>query len=492
MNFAGRDFSLDAIQARLFNTPLLISQAKLDAIMGVVGPRLDVVRLVTPAGVLGPVEMTAEAKAERVRVGASRYGDAARQRIFQLADGVAVIPVRGTLVQRNGLDPYSGMTGYDGIWRKIDAAEADPEVRGIVLDIDSPGGEVAGCFDLADRIAGVEKPTRAILTEMACSAAYALAAACDDIWIPRTGMAGSIGVVAMHVDYSAALADAGIEVTLIFAGAHKVDGNPYEPLPDGVADELQAEIDDLYRLFAEAVAPRRGLKTDAVMALESRALAAAKALEAGLVDRVASPPEAMDDFRDQLKGDDGAPGSAVSQAAVMTKGAAAMKGNRRRAGANPEDNTEAEDRDEEKVAEDREDEKAKKAEDDDPDDRAAEDDEDGEEKDPAAEDEDGDDKPAAKRGGKVVDMKGRQPDGRAVATAIAETCELAGCPERTRAFLASKVSLAEVRQTLLAERADRQAASGVSTAHGGGLPSSAAKPGEGLVKAHQRLGNRRF
>lgn len=488
MTYPGRDFGPDAVQARLFNRPLLISEAKLDAIMGVVGPRLDVARLVTPAGVLGPEEMASAARAEKVRVGASRYGTEARQRIFQLADGVAVIPVRGTLVQRNGLEPFSGMTGYDGIWRKMDAAEADPDVRGIVLDIDSPGGEVAGCFDLADRIAAAAKPTRAVLTEMACSAAYALASACDDIWIPRTGIAGSIGVVAMHVDYSAALEEMGIEVTLIFAGPHKVDGNPYEPLPEGVADDLQAEIDGLYRMFAGAVAPRREMTAEAVMALESRALTAAKALDAGLVDRIASPLEAMDDFRDRMKGVDGGPSAAGASSAVPGKGDRIMKASGQDEGAP-------------KGAPDVTDDEAKKA--------AAQDGQDapkGEEPDAAPDGDEagdgeggnredgkgaGDGKAAAKGPGKVVDMQGRAADGRAEAAAIAETCELAGCPERTRAFIESGASAGEVRQTLLKERADKAAASGVSTAHGGGL-QPAPEAGASWDAAFKKSGAKRF
>ena len=127
---------------------------------------------------------------------------------YEVLGGVAIIPVEGTLVAKLGmLCPYSGMTGYDGIRVNFLTALADDAVRAIVLDIDSPGGECSGLFDLVDTIVagrGV-KPIRAILTEVAFSAAYAIASAADRISVPRTGGVGSIGVVCMHVDWSRAL-----------------------------------------------------------------------------------------------------------------------------------------------------------------------------------------------------------------------------------------------------------------------------------------------
>ena len=157
----------------------------------------------------------------------------ARQTGYDLVGPVAVIQVEGTLVQKLGtLRPYSGMTGYDGIRQNFLEALSDPAVEAIVLDIDSPGGEVAGCFDLVDTIyaARGEKPIWSVLSESAYSAGYAIASAADRIVVPRTGGTGSIGVISMHVDWSQALTEAGVKVTFITYGERKADGHPEIPL----------------------------------------------------------------------------------------------------------------------------------------------------------------------------------------------------------------------------------------------------------------------
>lgn len=127
----------------------------------------------------------------------------------------------------------SGLTSYEGLATQIDAAVHDPSIRGIALEIDSFGGEVAGAFDLADHVRAARdtKPVHAFLAEHALSAGYALASQATRITLPRTGAAGSIGVITMHTDMSGMLAQKGVAVTLIHAGAQKADGNPVPPCP---------------------------------------------------------------------------------------------------------------------------------------------------------------------------------------------------------------------------------------------------------------------
>jgi len=153
------------------------------------------------------------------------------------------------------------------------AAVGDPTVRGIALEIDSFGGDVAGVFDLADAIRATRaaKPVWALIAEHAFPADYALASQADRIILPRTGAVGSIGVVMMHADLSGQLSDAGVTVTLIHSGAHKVDGNPYAPLPDPVRARIQAEINSIRTLFAEIVAAGRGRRPSANAALATAA-----------------------------------------------------------------------------------------------------------------------------------------------------------------------------------------------------------------------------
>jgi ClpP class serine protease len=141
-----------------------------------------------------------------------------------------------------------------------------------------------------------QKPIKAICDGMAASAAYLLASAADEIIISPTGYAGSIGVVARHVDFSAALASDGVKVTHIFAGAHKVDGNPYEPLPDAVREDWQSEIDGIYSDFLSAVATHRGISVDAVRKTQARTYRGHAAIDARLADRMGSTDQIIQEL----------------------------------------------------------------------------------------------------------------------------------------------------------------------------------------------------
>lgn len=126
-------------------------------------------------------------------------------------------------------------------------------VRGILLDIDSPGGQAAGAFDCADMIYRLrqQKPVWALCNDTACSAAMLLASACSRRLVTQTSRIGSIGVMMSHVSYAGHLAQAGVDITLIYAGAHKVDGNQFEALPAEVRRDMQQRIDAARRMFAE-------------------------------------------------------------------------------------------------------------------------------------------------------------------------------------------------------------------------------------------------
>ncbi|MEM5372844.1 transglycosylase SLT domain-containing protein [Paraburkholderia azotifigens] len=219
---------------RLFNVPLAITPDKLEIVMAALADRFGLAGLRRADGDIVLFDTDYDA------------GEPAHERPYEVIEGVAVIPIQGTLVAKLGtLHPYSGMTGYDGIRANLLLSLTDDAVRAIVLDIDSPGGEVAGCFDLVDAIHSIRgiKPIHAILTENAFSAAYALASACDSITVPRTGGTGSIGVIVAHVDFSKALTAAGITVTLITYGAHKADANDMQPLADDARMRIQADVD---------------------------------------------------------------------------------------------------------------------------------------------------------------------------------------------------------------------------------------------------------
>lgn len=213
-------------------------------------------------------------------------------------DGTAIITIVGELVNRGAwIGASSGLVSYEGINHQIAAAAADPDTRTILLDIESPGGEAVGAFEcgaMVRKAAGI-KPVIAVVNGMACSAGYAIASGATRIVTSPTGLSGSIGVVMMHMDYSKMLAGVGIEPTFIFAGDHKVDGNPYEPLPKAVREKFQGEIDAFYNLFVQSVAAGRGSRMSeaAVRGTEARVLMGEAAVAAGLADEVMTFDEAV-------------------------------------------------------------------------------------------------------------------------------------------------------------------------------------------------------
>jgi signal peptide peptidase SppA len=292
------------IAQRAFNTPLMVDPAKALAFLSGLGPRITG-QEITFQG----LEMeTADKIAATLPTRASLFGNDLAQRHqrngsqpFAIIDGIAVIEVAGTLVHRGAwIGQSSGLTSYEGIAAQLQAALADPGVRGIALDIDSFGGEVAGAFDLADRIraARAQKPVHAFVAEHALSAGYVLASQADRIIVPRTGAVGSIGVVSLHTDMSGALDQKGIAVTLIHAGSHKIDANPYQSLPEAVHDQMQRELEVVRFLFAETVAAGRGdrLTNAAALATEAAVFRGTDAIAAGLADELADPVTAFRAF----------------------------------------------------------------------------------------------------------------------------------------------------------------------------------------------------
>ncbi|WP_233854198.1 S49 family peptidase [Paraburkholderia sp. HD33-4] len=276
------------LATRLFNVPLAITPGKIEVVMAALADRFGLARLFRADGDMVMLLDDDEDDFD--------MGDAADERPYRVVEGIAVIPVLGTLVQKLGcLHPYSGMTGYDGIRANLSMALADSTVRAIVLDIDSPGGEVAGCFDLVDAIydARGTKPVWAILSECAYSAAYALASACDMVTVPRTGGTGSVGVIVAHVDFSQALASQGITVTLITSGVRKGDGNEFQPLADEARAAIQADVNEVAELFFATVARNRGLPASKLRAAQGATFLGGAGVAAGLADAVMSPDEAL-------------------------------------------------------------------------------------------------------------------------------------------------------------------------------------------------------
>jgi len=220
---------------------------------------------------------------------------------FMFYGGMAVIPVYGALLHRDPwCDRYA--TGYDYIASRFAGALGDPDVKGILFDVNSYGGHVAGNFELCDMIyeARGEKPMAAIVDSRALSGGYSIASSVGKIYATPSGDIGSIGVVLMHVSIEEALRKMGVEVTFIHAGKHKVDGNPFKSLPPDVRKALKASVDKSYQQFVSLSARNRGLTEDAVKETEARVYDATEAKALGLIDEVMPPRAAFAAFLAEL------------------------------------------------------------------------------------------------------------------------------------------------------------------------------------------------
>ncbi len=286
------------LAARTFNQPLLLEPAYARVFFSALSERFGTERLIDAT-------TGQQLAGEELKQLASSWDNESRQtpKSYRVERGIAVLPVTGTLVHKFGyMQPVSGMTGYDGIAARLQQAVADPSVKGILLDIDSPGGEVSGAFDTADLIARARehKPVWCLASDMACSAGYLLASSCSRRLITQTGVVGSIGVVVAHRSVEKALELAGVDVTLIYAGSHKVDGNPYSALPEDVRAQIQASIDSTREQFAQKVADYTGLKKSRVLATEAAMYTGQDAIKAGLADQVVNYADAIQTMADAL------------------------------------------------------------------------------------------------------------------------------------------------------------------------------------------------
>ncbi|MDR7220350.1 S49 family peptidase [Aminobacter aminovorans] len=222
----------------------------------------------------------------------NRWGEPdVKRNPYNVSNGVGIITVTGSLVNRGAwIGANSGLTSYEGIQHQLKAIAADASVHSVILDLATPGGEAIGAFETAAlvRSLAATKRTVALVNGIAASAGYAIASGASEIVTTETGLSGSIGVVMLHADFSRHLANEGISPTLIFAGDHKVDANPFEPLSKEVREDLEAEVTAFYDLFLKTVAEGRGARTtvDMARATQARTFMGAAAVAAGLADRL--------------------------------------------------------------------------------------------------------------------------------------------------------------------------------------------------------------
>lgn len=270
---------------KILNVPLLLSVSAAETLISMIKGGIEIGA--------SPVVLPEEVRPQTFQ----------KQTLSSSDEIVAVIPVHGFINQHadEWAEYYWDETSYETIGRLLREALQDTAVKAIVFDIDSQGGLVAGCMDLVDDIYNARsiKPIYAVLNNTAYSGAYAIASAAEKIFIPRDGGAGSVGVIAVHIDRSGMDEQIGLKFTSIYAGARKNDFNPHEPLTDEARRLGQQSVDESYDVFAKTVARNRGMTVQAVKATEAAIYRGQKAVDIGFADAVISPARAINQILKQ-------------------------------------------------------------------------------------------------------------------------------------------------------------------------------------------------
>lgn len=288
---------------RLFNAPLAIDRFKNDVLiefaqLRLAGAKPDHVTATT----LDAAHMQALARDARRHTG----GDF---KPFGMDGRIAVIPVRGTLVQRAGyVDAESGLLGYDKLVSTCRAASNDPDVGGIWMPYDSCGGEFAGMMSAAEEIASMTKaeggkPIYAFIDERACSAAYGLASVSDKVFGRRECQGASISAIINIIDSSKAYEKAGLEPIQIRPewADRKARGGPGEKIDADTIAKLSAIVDEASMMFVELVAAMRGISEKSIMALRGEVFTGNDMLKHGLIDEITSEQEAWSMLEDDIR-----------------------------------------------------------------------------------------------------------------------------------------------------------------------------------------------
>lgn len=239
---------------------------------------------------------------------------------------VAILPLFGTIFPRaNMMTDVSGATSAERFGAEFSALVNDPDIGAIVLDINSPGGQVNGIAEVANRIfeARGKKPIVAVANHLMASAAYWIGSAADEIVATPDADVGSVGVFAVHQDMSKALEQDGVKITIIKEGKYKTEGNPYEPLSEDALANIQARVSDSYDGFVHALARHRGVKPDDVRNGygEGRVVGAQQAIRLGMADRIETFDQTVTRLLNQMRGASASPQGRSAETVNLTPNA---------------------------------------------------------------------------------------------------------------------------------------------------------------------------
>ncbi len=214
-------------------------------------------------------------------------------------DRIALIRIEGIIAGgRGGASFLGAVAGAEDVIQQISVAKEDPQVKAVVLRINSPGGTPAASEEIGrevEKLAKTQKPVVASLGDTAASGAYWVACQADRIVANATTTTGSIGVITQINSYEEMFEKIGIDTTIIKSGEYKDLGTTSRDPSEEEIEILQLLVDDIFERFVDTVAKGRDMEIERVMALsDGRIFTGRQALELGLVDDIGNLLEALD------------------------------------------------------------------------------------------------------------------------------------------------------------------------------------------------------
>lgn len=204
--------------------------------------------------------------------------------LIEVQGETAVVTVSGVLGKRLGFfEKMIGGADYDDISKALTEAEEREDVRNVVIHLDTPGGTGIGLPELANQVAGMQKPVYAFTDTMMASAGYWLGSQAKAVFSTESAKIGSIGAMIVHQDVSGMMEKLGIKTKAFFKGSHKIDTASFKPLSKAEEKALQERVSTAHGLFVKAVRSARKSKVSAEV-FESKVYDGAQALELGLTD----------------------------------------------------------------------------------------------------------------------------------------------------------------------------------------------------------------
>lgn len=231
-----------------------------------------------------------------------RFGGRIAQSRFP-SYNVAEVAVEGPITRdgdRGPLPTSSGGDAADDIVDRIEAADDDSNAKALLVNLNTPGGEVVPSDDIRRAAAAFDGPTIAYTTDVCASGGYWIASGCDELWARDASIVGSIGVIGSRPNVSELADQLGVSYERFAAGKYKDAGQPLKEISDDERAYLQGLIDDYYENFVERVADGRGMDPDAIRATEARVFLGEEALELGLVDHLGTREDVEAMLEDRL------------------------------------------------------------------------------------------------------------------------------------------------------------------------------------------------